>query len=110
MSQRIIKVNAEVKRALSTILHTYYQAESVYISITDVDVAPDLRKARVYYSVFGDNIKKREAGQFFARFKHDIKQRLAKKITLKYHPHLEYILDRGPERGTQVTEIIDSLE
>lgn len=109
MSQRIIKVNAEVKRALSTILHTYYQSEAVCISITDVDVAPDLRKARVYYSVFGDNLKKREAGRFFARHKNMIKQKLAKKVTLKYHPDLEYILDRGPERGTQVTEIIDNL-
>lgn len=109
MSQRLIKVNAEVKRALSTILHTYYQTESVYISITDVEVAPDLRYARVYYSVFGDKLKQREAGKFFARIKSTLRQQMGKKVRLKYLPNFEYVLDRGPERGTEILEIMDEL-
>lgn len=110
MSQRITRVNELVKRVISQIIHTHYRDETVYITITDVSTAPDLRVARVFYSVLGDPIKTREAGQFFARHKTEIKRQLGKNITLKYLPHLEFVLDPSIERGIKLIDYMDELE
>ncbi|PWU06579.1 MAG: 30S ribosome-binding factor RbfA [Verrucomicrobia bacterium] len=110
MGQRITRVNELVKREISLILHTQYRDETVYITITDVNVAPDLRTAQVFYSVLGDPIKTREAGQFFARYKTEIKRQLGKVVVLKYLPRLEFILDPSIERGIKLIDFMDELE
>ena len=47
MGQRMARVSELVKREISEILHTRYQSESVYITVTGVTVSADLRNARV---------------------------------------------------------------
>lgn len=110
MSQRITRVNELVKREISQILHTQYRDEAVYITVTDVSISPDLRTARVFYSVLGDPIKTREAGKFLAKYKTEIKRQLGKAITIKYLPHLEFVLDPSIERGIKLIDLMDELE
>ena len=54
MSNRTIRVNELVQRELSAILRQRYQTESAPLTITEVRVSPDLRDARVFVSVLGD--------------------------------------------------------
>tara|TARA_B100001248_G_scaffold262737_1_gene262025 strand:+ start:28066 stop:28416 length:351 start_codon:yes stop_codon:yes gene_type:complete len=109
MGQRSIRVNELVKRELSKQLHTRFQAEAVYITITSVDVSPDLRSGRVYYSVLGDALKIREAGRFFAKHKESIRRTLGKSIVLKYLPHLSFVYDPGMEHGARIGELLDEI-
>lgn len=110
MGQRITRVNELVKREISQILHTQYRDEAVYITITDVSVSPDLRTARVFYAALGDPIKTREAGKFLARHKTEIKRQLGKAVTIKYLPHLEFVLDPSIDRVTKLIDLMDELE
>lgn len=110
MSQRTVRVNELIKREISGLLHTRYQAEAVYITISEVDVAPDLRQARVFYSVLGDAVRQVEAAEFFQRYGRDIRQRVGKMVVLKYLPALHFIHDPSLERGSQINAILDSLE
>lgn len=110
MSQRITRINELIRREISQILHTQYRDESVYITITDARVTPDLRNARIFYSVLGDPIKGREAGKFLTKHKTEIKRQLGKTIILKYLPHLEFVLDPSIERGIKLIDYMDELE
>lgn len=109
MGQRITRVNELIRREISQILHTQYRDEAVYITITDVSITPDLRNARIFYSVLGDPIKSREAGKFLAKHKTEIKRQLGKAIVLKYLPYLEFVLDPSIERTIKLIDYMDEL-
>lgn len=110
MGQRITRVNELVKREISNIIHTHLRDEAVNITITDVDVAPDLRNARIYFSVFGDNIKLRQAISLLSKNKKEIKHLLGKVVTLKYLPHLEFIVDPSIKKGVELIEYMDEVD
>ena len=110
MSQRVIRVNELVKREISEILHTRYQSETVSITISDVDISPDLRKGKVYYSVLGDEASLDDAEFFFNRHANRIKKLVGKKIVLKYLPHLEFIYDQGLAQGARLNDLLDQLD
>lgn len=109
MGQRITRVNELVKREVSKIIHTQYQQETVCITITEADVAPDLRHARIFFSVIGDALKRKEAIRFLSRFKKEIRYKLGKAIVLKYLPYLEFQLDPSIEKGVKLIDFMDEI-
>lgn len=109
MSQRVIRVNELLKREISHVLHTRFRGRTTVITITDVDTAANLRSAKVYFSVVGDADALKNAEQFFARFGKEIQREIARVIVLKYLPQLEFIVDRGVERGTRLDSIFEEL-
>ena len=110
MSQRSIRVNALLMRELSSILHTDYRSETVQITISEVDVSPDLRNGRVYYSVLGGAEAQVEAERFFRQHGETIRRKAGKSVVLKYLPHLKFIYDPSMARGNQTLAILDELD
>lgn len=110
MGQRSVRVNELLKREVSHVLRMRYQSEAVAITITEVDISPDLRTGRIYYSVLGDEETAREAERFFARYAKAIQQESGKAITLKYQPRLRFIRDEAMARGARMMDILDTLE
>ena len=110
MGQRIVRVCELVKREISDLLHTRYQTEAVHITITEVEVSPDLRHARVFYSVVGQDNHEKEAKSFLRRHASDIRHQIGKRIVLKYLPMLEFIPDDSIERGIRLNTLIDELD
>ena len=106
----MVRVNSLVHRELSDILHTEFQTESVGITLTEVDVAPDLRTARVFYSVFGDESKAQEAARLFRKVKGRLRFLLGNRITLKYMPNFTYHHDTSLQRGSSIVELLESLD
>lgn len=109
MSQRIVRVNELLKREISMQLHANYRSESTYITITGVDVSPDLRNARVYYSVLGDTEKKKAAKIFFGKKKRDLQKRVSKHVILKYFPNMEFHEDFSLADGATMMELMDEI-
>ena len=109
MGQRMARVSELVKREISEILHTRYQSESVYITVTGVTVSADLRNARVYYSVLGGEEESKSARSFLTREAREIRRIVGKRIVLKYLPALEFIYDESMERGAHLNVLIDQL-
>lgn len=110
MGQRMVRVDELVKREVSDVLHTRYQAESVCITVTGVKVSPDLRQARVFYSVFGDDEQADKARRFLSRESGEIRRFVGKRIVLKYLPWLEFVYDDSIERGMRLNTMIDELD
>lgn len=109
MSNRTLRVNELVQRELSDILRKRYQSESVAITITEVRVSPDLRDARVFISVVG-NEEVAEAKLRWLRGKAvDIREELSRRIVLKYLPKFEYLLDTSAVRGARILQVLDEI-
>ncbi len=109
MSQRVVRVNELLKREISHVLHTRYRQDAVHVTVVDVDTAPNLRKARVYYSTTDAPGADWEAERFFASHRAAIQREVGRAVILKYFPQLEFVRDDSVERGTRVNEILDDL-
>ena len=109
MGQRVVRVNELLEREISHVLHTRYRSETVDISIIGVDVAPNLRAAKVFFATHGDTEKRQTAERFFSRHHGAIRREMGKSITLKFLPHLEFIYDKGAGYGEKLNKLLDDL-
>lgn len=109
MAKRSVRVNELVKRVLSETLRSDFREEAVLITITDVDIAPDLRSGKVYFSVLGDDQSLWKADRFFRRRSRFLQSRIVREITMKYTPLLSFIHDDSLARGTELLQRIDEI-
>lgn len=110
MSNRTLRVNELVQRELSDILRRHYQSEAVAITITEVRIAPDLRDARVFVSVVGDETTAEQKLRWLRGRAREIRTELGRRIVLKYMPRMEYVLDHSAEQGTRILRVLDEIE
>ena len=109
MGERKIRVGELIKRELSMALHGRWRAESVAITLTDVDISPDLKKAKVYYSVLGGREAAAKAGKFLASVRGELRGIIGKNIVIKYTPELSFVYDSSVERGMHIIELLDEI-
>jgi ribosome-binding factor A len=109
MSNRILRVNELIQREFSDILRKQYQSETVALTITEIRVAPDLRDARVFVSVIGDEDELNRKLRWLRERSREIRNELGRRIVLKYMPRFEYVPDRSLEQGTRLLKILDEL-
>lgn len=110
MSNRTIRINELIQREISAYLHTHYKGEAVRITITSVNVAPDLRDGRVFYSVLGGKPAEEQWGKWLTEKSGEIRRVVGKTVILKNVPKLEFRLDTSPERGTRIVQLLDDLQ
>ncbi|HEY2437098.1 MAG TPA: 30S ribosome-binding factor RbfA [Solirubrobacteraceae bacterium] len=79
-----------------------------FVTVTGVKTSPDLRHARVFVSVLGDD-QTREASLDGLRSAHGfLQRRVATELTLKHTPSLTFAYDESVDRGMRISELIDS--
>lgn len=109
---RVEKITAEVQRAISEILrlevHDTRVAEH-FGSITRVEVTRDLRHAKIFISVFGDEEQKQAFMKGLESAKGFIRSALGQRIRLRYIPELHFKLDMSLEKGAQVISLLEHM-
>jgi ribosome-binding factor A len=109
MKHRLLRVNELVKRELSGIIAREITFDSAIVSISHVEVAPDLKNAHVFVSVLGDETGAAVMSKLEAH-RTTLQAELGRHVVLKYTPHLVFHLDDSIERGARVIEIMQELE
>ncbi len=109
MSNRTLRVNELIQRELSAILRKHYQTEAVALTLTEVRVSPDLREARVFVSVVGDEAEKETKLRWIRAHAREIRQELGRRIVLKFLPRFDYVLDKSTERATHLLDLLDKV-
>jgi ribosome-binding factor A len=107
-SLRPRRLAVQIKRELSNILLTEFRTVlPAMTTITDVQLTPDLREARVYYSVMGTSADKIRVENILNKWKGRLRSLLAARISLRFHPSLEFRLDETLEYALRIEELID---
>ena len=109
MKHRQLRVNELVKRELSGIIAREINFEGALVSISAVDVSPDLKSANVFVSTLGADNKDSVIDKLESH-RQALQAELARHVVLKYTPHLIFHLDESIKRGARVLEILDNLE
>jgi ribosome-binding factor A len=110
MSNRTLRINELVQREMNEILHTQWRAEAVAVTVTSVRVAPDLRDGRVFVSVIGTEDEAESKLRWVRTKAPEIRREVGRRITIKYLPKFDYVLDRSAVRGARILQVLDEIE
>jgi ribosome-binding factor A len=80
-----------------------------FVTITGVDTAPDLRSARVYYSVLGEEDQRQATAAALQRATGRIRAAVGHRVRLKYLPELRFEPDEAIEHGLRIEQILREL-
>ena len=109
-SNRMNRVNEELKRELSNIINYEVKNSNVtgMISVTKVKTSPDLKYARISVSIINSkNIKQTLAGLKAASG--FIRSRIAEKMNLRVTPELVFELDESLVYGEKIDRILEQV-
>jgi ribosome-binding factor A len=110
MSNRTIRIAELVQRELGTYLHTKYKQEAVAITVAGVEVAPDLRTGKVFFSIFGDDDTVADRFRWLLRKRGELRRELARHIKIKHSPDWVFQMDEAINRGNRVLDLLDDID
>lgn len=110
MSNRLLRVNELLQREISAYLRKKHASEAVGITITSVEVTGDLREAKVYYSVLGDEAAFTAAGKLLMRKRDEIREMLAKNVIIRHVPLLAFIHDNHAPRTVRIETLLAEID
>lgn len=108
MSERTSRVGEAIKEVLAMILEKDTADPRLeMVTLTGVDVSPDLRHAHVYYSVLGGKRKQLQCEQALENAKGYLRTSVAKSLSIKCTPELSFFADRSIETGGRIDTLIN---
>jgi ribosome-binding factor A len=110
-SVKNIRINSEVQRELSQIIREDLKDPRIHplTSVMAVEVTPDLKFAKVYVSVMGDEQAKEKTMQGLKKSAAYARHQLARRMNLRNTPELTFILDTSIEYGVKMSKKIQEL-
>jgi ribosome-binding factor A len=104
---RMRRVNEAVREVLSTAIGKDLKDPRVgFVTVTAVNTSPDLRHARVYVSVLGDDRGRADTLAGLASSRGYLQSRVAAELRLKNTPQLDFKYDESTDRGMRISELL----
>ena len=79
------------------------------VTVSSIKLSADRAKARVYFSVLGDEERERQAGDGFAAAAPFLRRQLGKRMRLRVVPTLEFFRDTSYEYGDHMERVFQKL-
>ena len=105
------RINGEVLRELSNIIRGEIKDPRInpMTSVVAVEVAPDLKTAKAYISVLGDEESQKNTLAGLKSAEGYIRRELARNINLRNTPQITFILDQSIEYGVKMSKMINDV-
>lgn len=105
------RINGEVQKELSHIISLEVKDPRInpMTSVVAVEVTPDLKFAKVYISVLGDEESKKSTQDGLKKASPFIRSQLAKRLNLRNTPELTFVIDQSIEYGVNMSKMIEEV-
>lgn len=105
------RINAEVQRELSTLIREECKDPRIHpmTSVVAAEVAPDLKTAKIYVSVLGDEEEVQNTLRGLKSAASHLRSKLAKSLNLRNTPELIFVGDRSIAYGVSMSKLIDDV-
>ncbi|MGB9886351.1 MAG: 30S ribosome-binding factor RbfA [Moorellales bacterium] len=108
--QRVQRVAEQIKKEIAAILKYEMKDPRLgFVSVTEVELSPDLRYAKVYVSVLGGEEARKESLEVLARATGFIRREIGERLSLRFVPEITFRFDPSIQRGVRIAEIINQL-
>ena len=104
------RINDEMQKELAMVLREVKdpRVSNAFISITAVDVTPDLKYAKIYYSAMnGDKMEVAKGLKSSAGY---IRRQIAQRLNLRMTPELSFYEDHSIAHGAHISKLLESIE
>src|SRR5580704_8398769 len=105
---RMRRVDEAVRAVLSDAIAKDLKDPRVgFVTVTSVKTSPDLRHARVYVSVLGDEPVREDSLEGLRSAHGYLQGAIARALTLKHTPALTFEYDKSIDHGMRISELLD---
>jgi ribosome-binding factor A len=107
MSMRKKRVGEEIKKVISErLVRGLKDPVPGFVTIQDVEVNRDFSRAKVFFSVFGSDAQKVEAGEVLNQYARFFRSEVNKAIRLRNSPLIEFVYDDTPDRAARIHALL----
>ena len=108
---RADRVSGLIQETLSDLLNkSIHDPRLQMTTITKVKMSADLRLARIYFAIYGDDKKSEDAAKGFESARGFIKRILAPKLGLRYMPDLIFFYDDSLDYGSHIDHLLEKIK
>jgi ribosome-binding factor A len=108
---RADRVSGLIQETLSDLLNkSIHDPRLQMTTITKVKMSADLRLARIYFAIYGDDKKSEDAAKGFESARGFIKRILAPKLGLRYMPDLKFFYDDSLDYGSHIEQLLEKIK
>ena len=105
---RMRRVDEAVREVLSAAITQGLKDPRVgFVTVTSVETSPDLRHARVFVSVLGDDPQRGRTLDGLRSAHGYLQRRVARELTLKHTPTLEFLYDDSVDRSLRIQALLE---
>lgn len=111
MSKRLGRISEEIKKIVSNLMRNELKDPRIssMASINKVEVTKDLRIAKIYVTVLGNESEQKNTIIGLERAKGFIRREMGKELGIRYTPQPIFLLDKSIEHGIYISELIDKI-
>ncbi len=110
MSVRLERVEKALKQEIGRILaHEMNDPRIGFTTVTRVEMAADIRSAKVHVAVLGDEKERKGTLIALRHAKGYLQKEAASRLRMKFTPALSFYIDNGPERSARMMKLIDDV-
>jgi ribosome-binding factor A len=110
MPRRLERLNEFLKQQISAMIPYLKDPGLGFLTITGVDLSPDMSRLRVFYSVLGSDDDRQKTESALQRAKFQIRHELMKLENLRRIPQLEFSYDSTPERADRIQRLLMQID
>lgn len=109
-SRRTLKAGEAIREVVGMAILADLQDPRIKdVTVTRVEVTGDMRNAKVFVSVMGDEAKQNLSLKGLQSAAGYLQAKCAKRIDTRYTPHLTFVLDQGTKNSLLISKILDEV-
>jgi ribosome-binding factor A len=110
-SQRSHRVGDQIHKEISALLIKGLKDPRIgFVTITAVEVNPDMSLAKVYFSVMGSEAEVKDTEKGLKSSAPYLRRELAKRMRLRHVPELSFELDRSLAYGNHIETLLRQIQ
>ncbi|MGD0487976.1 MAG: 30S ribosome-binding factor RbfA [Syntrophorhabdales bacterium] len=111
MRYRRFRLQDQFREEISSIIRQEIKDPGIgFITVLDVRLTEDLKRAKVLYSVYGSQEEKEKTTEALRRAGGYIKHLLGGRVKLRFMPELSFIFDTEQEKRARIDELLEKVK
>lgn len=109
--KRADRVAAVIQEEVGKMLLTDMKDPDVsMITVTKVDVTDDLRYAKIYYSVLGDDGKRKLAEKALGRARGYVRTEIGRRLPIRFAPEIKFVYDDTAAYADHIEQLLKKIK
>ncbi|MFA5311260.1 MAG: 30S ribosome-binding factor RbfA [Candidatus Omnitrophota bacterium] len=105
------KVAEAIRQEASVIIHDKLKDPRVgFVTITNVEIAHDLRFAKIFFSVLGNEEAYKKTKQALDSSLGFVRKLIAQRLNLRFAPEIAFYEDRSSEYSVRIEEVLNQIK